>query len=109
MLNYEIIGERLRAKRLESNLTQEKVAEKLEISNEYVSKLENGKVQISLKRLADFSNLYMTPIEYFLTETVYNSSDYKINELTETFEELTSTEKDVIYNIMNEIKKLRNK
>ena len=109
MLDYISIGKRLKEKRIEKGFTQQNVAEKLEISDEYVSKLENGKVQISLKRLADFSEVYKTPIEYFLSGTVSENEDYKMDEFMEKIKELTPKEKEVIFNIIEQVKKLRNK
>ena len=62
------LGERIKAKRIEANLTQEMLAEKVGIHPTYVGKLESGKnnssvmlmykisraLKISLKDLFDF-------------------------------------------------------
>lgn len=55
--NYEensqlfIISEMLREARKEANLTQEQLAEKTGTKKSYISKLENGKVNIQLSTL----------------------------------------------------------
>ena len=38
IIDYQLIGSRIKLKRLEKHLTQEQLSEKLSISNEYVSK-----------------------------------------------------------------------
>ena len=39
-LDYSIIGERIRKARLENNITQEKLAEELDVSIAFVSRIE---------------------------------------------------------------------
>lgn len=50
-LDYNIIGERLKQARLNKNLTQEDLAEKLDVSVAFLSRIERGSSKISLKRL----------------------------------------------------------
>lgn len=52
-LNYSIIGMRLKQARIDKNLTQEQLAEKLDVSVAYISRIERGTTQINLKRLAE--------------------------------------------------------
>lgn len=107
MINYEIIGSRIREKRLEKRLTQEQVAECLDISGEYMSKIENGRAKISLKRLAELSLLLECPIEYLISGSVMQAPDYKANEFTKLLEGLSSKEKDVIFKITELITSLK--
>ena len=41
-LDYNIIGERLKKARIDNNLTQEKLAEKLDVSIAFLSRIERG-------------------------------------------------------------------
>lgn len=50
-LDYNIIGERIKLARTKAKLTQEKLAEKLEVSVPYLSRVECGDSHINLKRL----------------------------------------------------------
>ena len=50
-LNYSIIGMRLKQARIDKKLTQEKLAEELDVSVAYVSRVERGSTEIGLKRL----------------------------------------------------------
>ena len=107
IIDYKLIGSRIKLKRLEKHLTQEQLSEKLYISNEYVSKLETAAIKINLKRLAEISFLLDTPIEFFIAGVITESTSYKANELIKTLEDLSPKEKDVIYNVINQIKTLR--
>lgn len=108
MINYEIIGSRIKELRLQKQLTQEKLAESLGVSSEYMSKIENGRVEINLKRLAQLSLILECPIEYLIAGSVNQAPDYKANEFIQLLEGLSPKEKDVVYKIaelVNSIKK----
>lgn len=107
LIDYRAIGNRVRQRRLDNNLTQEKLAELLEISNEYMSKIETGAVQVNLKRLAQLSLALSTPIEHFLVGTIMKAEDYKLAEFGKVIDGLTSTERNFIYRMAQEIKELR--
>ena len=47
-LDYTIIGERIKLARTKKRLTQEKLAEKLEVSVPYLSRVECGDASINL-------------------------------------------------------------
>lgn len=107
MINYQIIGNRIKEKRLEKKLTQDNLSELLGLSNEYVSKIENGRVQINLKRLAELSLILECPIEYLISGSVMQSPDYKANEFTKLIEGLSSKERDVAYKVIKLISSLK--
>lgn len=50
-LDYNIIGERLKQARINKKLTQEKLAEQLDVSVAFLSRIERGSSLINLKRL----------------------------------------------------------
>lgn len=107
IIDYKLIGSRVKQKRLEKGHTQESLSEILEISNEYVSKLETGAIKINLKRLAEISVILETSLEFFLVGTIIHGEDYKTNEFIKVFDSLTSAERDFICNMAEELKKLR--
>ena len=56
-LDYNIIGERLKQARMNKRLTQEKLAEKLEVSVAFLSRIERGSSRINLTRLNQICTL----------------------------------------------------
>jgi len=49
--NYFVISEMLKEARKEANITQEQLAERIGTKKSYISRLENGKVDIQLSTL----------------------------------------------------------
>ncbi|MBO5413363.1 MAG: helix-turn-helix transcriptional regulator [Clostridia bacterium] len=56
-LDYTIIGERIKLARTKKKLTQEKLAERLDVSVPYLSRVECGDASINLKRLSQICEL----------------------------------------------------
>ena len=56
-LDYTIIGERLKKARLDKNLTQEQLAEQIDVSIAFLSRVERGSSHINLKRLTQICNI----------------------------------------------------
>ena len=83
-LDYSIIGERLKKARLSKNLTQEQLAEKLDVSVAFLSRAERGNVKINLSRITQICDILDISISNILTGTGSNSKDY----LTEDFSNL---------------------
>ena len=83
-LDYSIIGERLKSARLTRKLTQEQLAEKLDVSVAFLSRAERGNVKINLSRITQICDILDVSISNILTGTVSNSKDY----LTEDFSNL---------------------
>ena len=63
-------GMNIKFERLKRKLSQEKVAEALEVSAVYISNVESGKHSISLVNANKFANFYGKPLDYLLTEKV---------------------------------------
>lgn len=62
---YEIISRNLKELRLSQKLSQEKFAEIIGCSREYISRLENNKEQISLQMLLNISKIFELKPEIF--------------------------------------------
>lgn len=66
-LNFEI-AQRIRAARIQRNLTQQDIADKFGKTSAAISDIERGKTQITATDLVQFSELLLKPIEYFFGE-----------------------------------------
>ena len=107
MINYKLIGQRIRKARLKNSLTQETLAEKIKVSTEYFSKIECGKVKVNLQRLAQISNILDEKIEYLIAGTVLESSDYLREDFLFVLKSLPSEKVDAILKIAKIIAKLK--
>jgi transcriptional regulator with XRE-family HTH domain len=66
--NNMMIAQRIRAARLQRNLTQQDLADKFGKTSAAISDIERGKTQITAADLLLFSELLVKPIEYFFGE-----------------------------------------
>ncbi len=83
-LDYSIIGERLKKARKDKKLTQEQLAEQIDVSVAFLSRVERGDVKINLTRLNQLCDILNISLSYILTGTGCNSKNY----LTEDFSNL---------------------
>ena len=64
--DYKKVTKKLREARIESSLTQEKVARKLNKPQSYISKFEAGERRLDVAELKKFAEIYEKSINYFI-------------------------------------------
>lgn len=64
-----LIGYRIKAKRIEMGLTQQELAAKLLVDRQYISKLEGGKINMSL----DYLDKVLTELNCTVDELFINN------------------------------------
>ena len=57
-LDYKAIGKRIKIARIKADLTQERLAERIEISPTHLSNIETGTTRVSLSTLSVLQMLY---------------------------------------------------
>ena len=98
-LDYTIIGERLRTARLNQKLTQEKLAEKLNVSIAFLSRIERGNSHINLKRLSEICDILGVTEGYILNGTSITSDNYLSPEFNEILNNATPDAQKLIYKV----------
>ena len=98
-LDYNIIGERLKKARIENNLTQEKLAEKLDVSIAFLSRIERGSSHISLKRLSQICDILGISEGSILNGSSNNSNTYLVSEFDDILKNTTPEKQKLIYRI----------
>ncbi len=63
---YKKVIEQLKIARLEADLKQEEVAEKLNKPQSYISKIERGDRRVDIAELDEIAKIYKKPIEFFI-------------------------------------------
>ena len=71
--NNQVVGDRLRQRRLELGLTQTKVANAINVTFQQVQKYEKGINGVSAVRILNLSNYLEKPVSYFFQG--YNNYD----------------------------------
>ena len=102
-IDYNIVGERIKKARLEKQLTQENIAEKLNVSVAFLSRIERGTSHINLKRLHQICSILDVSEGYLLSGTYDDSNNYLNEEFKELLEKCTPEQQRLIYNIAKTI------
>lgn len=74
-MDYRLLGQRIREERLKLNLTQEQLAENIDISNSYMGQIERGERSLSLDTLINLVNKLGVTVDYILQGYVSSDSD----------------------------------
>lgn len=98
-LDYTIIGERIRKSRIENNLTQENLAEKLNVSVAFISRIERGTTRLNLKRLSEICFILNIDEGTILNGTSPGSANYLSDEFTALFKSCPKETQRLIYDI----------
>ena len=98
-LDYNIIGERLKKAWIDNNLTQEKLAEKLDVSIAFLSRIERGSSHISLKRLSQICDILGISEGSILNGSSNNSNTYLVSEFDDILKNTTPEKQKLIYKI----------
>lgn len=65
-IDYESVGKRIKECRLNKNLTQDALAELVEVNPSFLSNIERGKAKMSTETLASIARNLYTSIDYLL-------------------------------------------
>ena len=98
-LDYNIIGERLKQARLNKRLTQEKLAEKLDVSVAFLSRIERGSSLISLKRLNQICSILDITEGEILNGVSKDSQGYLNKDFSILLKDCPPEKISLIYNI----------
>lgn len=98
-LDYTIIGSRLKKARIDKNLTQEKLAEKLDVSIAFLSRIERSNSHISLKRLSQVCDILGVTEGYILNGASSTSNNYLTSEFNDVLNNTSADKQKLIYKI----------
>ena len=82
-IDYKEMGKRIKQKRKELNLTQEKLSEILEISPTYISEIERGTGISSLATITKIANILNLDLDYLILGISNTNIDKTFSNLLE--------------------------
>ena len=98
-LDFAVIGQRIKNARLDKNLTQEKLAERLDLSVAFLSRLERGSMPINLKRLSEICIALGVSEDEILTGASTLSSNYLDSDFSDLLKDCPPDKMKLIYDI----------
>ena len=98
-VDYTVIGERLKKARKDKHLTQEQLAEKIDVSIAFLSRIERGSSQINLKRLSQICQILDVTEGDILNGSSSKSTKYLNSEFADLLRNCSTKKQKLIYDI----------
>lgn len=89
-MDYYAIGQRIRKFRKAHDWSQEKLAEKVEISTTHMSHIETGSTKLSLPVLVSLANVLDVRTDDLLFDRTQDSHNAAVSEITEILSQCTT-------------------
>ena len=103
-MNYKDIGNRIRIKRKELNISQEQLAEAADISITHMSHIETGNTKLSLPVLIKIANALHISTDELLCDNVISSKQIYIGEIADILEECDTNQTRIITDLIKAVK-----
>lgn len=101
-----VLGEIFKEYRLKNNLTQERIAEKLGISEKYISRIENGSGGVKVETLINYMNILGISPNVIFNKLIINESIKPQITLSEKIKNLSPRQIDFISSVIDLIQVL---
>lgn len=98
-IDYAVIGERLKKARKAKKLTQEDLAEQLDVSIAFLSRIERGSSQVNLKRLTQICEILEISEGDILNGVSSKSNKYLDSEFADLLKNCSSEKQKLIYDV----------
>lgn len=100
MLDYKAIGRRISFYRKQNYLTQSIMAEKMGISEGYLSQIECGAAKVSLPRLNQIAEILKIDISLLVSDSNNSQDSYCNTEILEIIKNWTPDQKTILLNLL---------
>lgn len=112
-VNYEDVGNKIRERRNFLKVTQENLANDINVSASFISDIENGRRKISLETMIKISIALKTSLDYFVLDNVKDiktKNNIKFDELKNILETVDEKKESIFLDFaINSAKFLSNK
>jgi len=104
-MDYIELGRRIKAARLAAGLTQEQLAERINLSSGHCAHVERGTTKVSLAALVDMANALNTTPDALLLDSNYQATPHLTGEAKTLFDDCDPDEMYIIVQAAATIKK----
>lgn len=103
-INYFLIGKKIKEFRRRNNLTQERLAEKVDLSVTYICMIETGRKHLSLQKIAQIAEALDVTVDKLLYEHLSKKiSDY-VTDLIKVTSDCSDYELKIILDTLSSLK-----
>ena len=111
ILDYEILGKRIKQARKLMGITQNELAELIHITTNQIAKIETNKAGCSIETLINIANALNVDMNFLLSvekRTETENSDYMDILITNQLKEFNVKEKEALLLVINAMKSCKN-
>lgn len=105
-LDNKLIGSRIRTARKQINMTQQTLAEKINLSVTHVSNIENGNTSTNLQTLFTIADILDTRFEYLVCDYLNSDQDALYVEIAQLFSDCNNAEKQTLLALLKKNKEV---
>lgn len=98
-MDRKLLGKRIREERTRIGLTQEQMAERINVSTTYIGFVERGERSVTLEKLIQLAECFHVPIDTLLHEIPDDGPEAKENQLQTLWNRASNDDKDLILSI----------
>lgn len=99
-MDYTQLGKRIREERLALNLTQESLAERVDVSDAYIGQIERGQRSLSLETLVKLAKRLGVTVDYLLQESVKADDQQFMDQVRQLVSERSLQEKQMVLDVI---------
>ncbi len=98
-MDRKLLGNRIKEERLRIGLTQEQIAERINVSTTYIGYVERGERSITLEKLILLAECFHVTIDSLLHNAVNDEPRLRDNRIKSLWNSSSDKEKDLIIDI----------
>lgn len=106
-IDYKVIGNRIQTFRKKQKITQEALAEQINVSVGYISQIERGITKANLSMLAEICFALSCDLSYLVTGIIPVEKGYQTETFVEKYQLLNDKERNIVISLMDTL--LRNR
>ena len=99
-MNEVKIGQRIREERKRLNMTQEQLAEDVDLTTAYIGLVERGERNLTLDNIVKVANRLGVTVDYLLIDSIDSEKDPMLLEVAQLFANRTNKEKALAVNLI---------
>ena len=108
IMDYAKVGRKIREERRKLGWTQEKLAESVGISVNFLSLIENGR-NMSLETMINFSKAFGVSVDYLLSDVLEIKTDNITDQINSNLSELTFEERLFFLNMIKQYRAIEDR
>lgn len=105
LVDYNLIGKRFAAARKEKGMTQEKLAEKANLSSNYLSHIETSRSIPSLETFMTLCTTLEVNPDSILLGSAVTQENYLVSDIAQQLAQCTESEKRIVYHLIDAMTK----